>query len=84
MLRVKLPHLRGIVDGYVERAAAYSEALAEASVRTPAVRPGQVHTFRNYVVHLAERESGARPARRGRDRDRAALRAAAPPPARLP
>lgn len=55
MLRVKLPHLRGIVDGYVERAAAYSEALASTSVRTPVVRAGHVHTFRNYVVHLAER-----------------------------
>ncbi|MCY4452950.1 MAG: DegT/DnrJ/EryC1/StrS family aminotransferase [Immundisolibacterales bacterium] len=57
MLRVKLPHLRGIVDGYVERAAAYSEALAGTPVRPPAVRPDNVHTFRNYVVHLEERDA---------------------------
>ena len=56
MLRVKLPHLREIVEGYVERAAAYSEALATSTVMTPAVRPGHVHTFRNFVVHLEERD----------------------------
>lgn len=56
LLRVKLPHLQGIVDGYVERAAAYSEALAGTPVRTPVVRLGHVHTFRNYVVHVAERD----------------------------
>lgn len=56
LLRVKLPHLRGILDGYVERAAVYSDALAKAAVRTPVVRSGHAHTFRNYVVHLAERD----------------------------
>ena len=56
VLRVKLPHLGRIVDGYVARAAAYTEALAPTSVRIPVVRPGHVHTFRNYVVYLAERD----------------------------
>ena len=56
LLRVKLPHLQAIVDGYVERAAAYSEALVSTPVRTPVVRPDHVHAFRNYVVHLAERD----------------------------
>ena len=56
LLKVKLPHLRGIVDGYVVRAAAYTGALARTPVRTPVVRPGHVHTFRNYVVHLEERD----------------------------
>ena len=56
MLRVKLPHLRRIVEGYVERAAVYSEELASTPVRTPVVRAGHVHTFRNYVVHLEGRD----------------------------
>lgn len=56
MLRVKLPHLREIIDGYIARAGVYTEALAHSGVRTPTVRTGCTHTFRNYVVHLEDRD----------------------------
>ena len=57
LLRVKIPCLRETINGHVERAAACSEALADTPIRTPTVRPGNVHTFRNYVVHLEERDA---------------------------
>ncbi len=56
MLRVKLPHLREIIDGYIARAAVYTDSLAGAAVRTPVIRPGAIHTFRNYVVHVEARD----------------------------
>ena len=56
MLRAKLPHLRDLVAGHVGRAAACSQALADTPIRTPEVRPGFVHSFRNYVVHLEDRD----------------------------
>ena len=56
MLQVKLPHLHEIIDGYITRAGVYTDSLVDAAVRTPAVRPGAIHTFRNYVVHVDDRE----------------------------
>ena len=56
MLQVKLPRLRAVIEGHVERAAVYSEALADVPIRTPPARPGHVHVYRNYVVHLEERD----------------------------
>ncbi len=56
MLQVKLPHLREIIDGYIVRAAVYSDSLAGTPVQTPTVRNGVTHTFRNYVVHVADRD----------------------------
>ena len=57
VLRVKLPRLRETIDGHVARAGACTDALAGTSVRAPTVRPGHVHTFRNYVVHLEGRDA---------------------------
>ena len=57
LLRVKLPRLRETIDGHVARAGACTDALAGTSVRAPTVRPGHVHTFRNYVVHLEGRDA---------------------------
>ena len=56
LLRVKLAHLHEVVDGHVARAGVYTKALAGTPVRTPVVRAGFVHSFRNYVVHLEDRD----------------------------
>ncbi len=56
MLRVKLRHVQELIHGHVRRASLYTGALADTPIRTPTVRPGHVHTFRNYVVHLEERD----------------------------
>ena len=56
ILRLKLRHVEKLIHGHVERAAVFTDALADTPIRTPTVRPGHVHTYRNYVVHLEERD----------------------------
>ena len=56
MLRVKLRHVENLIRGHIERASVYTDALAGTAIRAPSVRPGHVHSFRNYVVHLEERD----------------------------
>ena len=55
LLRIKLPQLAERIDGYIDRARVYSERLAGADLQLPTVRPGYRHTFRNYVVHVGDR-----------------------------
>ena len=56
LLRVKLRHLEKVLHAQIGRASFYTRALSDAPVRTPQVRPGIAHAFRNYVVHLVGRD----------------------------
>ena len=56
LLRVKLPHLQKRIDQYITGAQIYSGMLAGGDIGLPTVRDGCVHTFRNYVVHVANRQ----------------------------
>lgn len=56
LLQVKLPHLSARIDHYIDCARTYSNALSGGNIRLPTVRPGCTHTFRNYVLHVADRQ----------------------------
>ena len=56
MLRVQLPHVLHWTAQRMEHAEAYSAAFAGSSLQLPMVRPGCVHTFRNYVIRLEHRD----------------------------
>ena len=56
LLQVKLPYLRARIDYYIACARTYSRVLSDSDIRLPMVRPGCTHTFRNYVVHVSDRQ----------------------------
>lgn len=56
MLRTKLPGLAADIAGRQQRAARYGAGLAGTDVRTPVVRPGAEHSYRNYVVLVEDRD----------------------------
>jgi len=55
VLRARLPGLRAAIARRVAGAGIYGEALAGSPVRLPARRPDAVHSYRNYVVRVADR-----------------------------
>jgi dTDP-4-amino-4,6-dideoxygalactose transaminase len=60
VLRVKLPHVTGWIDGRRANAARYRKLFAESkaadSVQLPEAVPGRGHTFNQFVVRVPERD----------------------------
>lgn len=56
ILRARLPFVAAAIAARRATAAAYSAALAGSAIETPIERPGYVHTFRNYVVRVGQRD----------------------------
>ena len=60
VLRVKLPHVAGWIEGRRRNAARYSELFEAAGltdvVRLPEALPGRGHTFNQYVVRVEQRD----------------------------
>jgi dTDP-4-amino-4,6-dideoxygalactose transaminase len=57
LLRVRLRHLAADNEARRAIAAAYDARLRGSAVRTPAVRPGAVHVYHQYVVRSADRDA---------------------------
>ncbi|MDX2007544.1 MAG: DegT/DnrJ/EryC1/StrS family aminotransferase [Meiothermus sp.] len=57
LLRAQLPHVPEWTARRIQHAEAYTAALAGPAIQTPTVRPGCVHTFRNYVIRLDQRDA---------------------------
>jgi dTDP-4-amino-4,6-dideoxygalactose transaminase len=55
ILRARLPGLRAAIARRIADADLYGEALAGSAVVLPARRVGCVHSYRNYVVRVADR-----------------------------
>ena len=57
MLRVQLPHLGAWTARRIEHAMAYSAPFKNTRIEIPTIRPGCIHTFRNYVIRLDGRDA---------------------------
>jgi len=55
ILRVKLPHVAEWIEARQQHARAYTQALQGTPMRPPTERPVYRHTYRNYVIRVAER-----------------------------
>ena len=56
ILRVKLRYLEDWIDARRQKAALYTEILAESGVVTPVAPPDSVHVYHLYVVRASRRE----------------------------
>ncbi len=57
LLRVQLPLTLERIAIRLEHAKAYSAAFANTNLELPTIRPEAVHTFRNYVIRLSNRDA---------------------------
>jgi dTDP-4-amino-4,6-dideoxygalactose transaminase len=57
LLRVQLPFTAQRTAKRLEHAQAYSAAFEGTSLELPTVRPEAVHTYRNYVIRLPNRDA---------------------------
>lgn len=57
ILRAKLPHLSAAIAARRDHAAAYTLALRHLPLKLPLERPDTVHTYRNYVIRVNDRDA---------------------------
>ena len=56
LLRTRLPYLSAAIEGRREHAQAYTQGLEDTPIELPVERPDCLHSYRNYVIRVDQRD----------------------------